>query len=142
MLINFCLSGELAHHTYATVAQVVRASASYSEGQWFKSTLWHHKQKFDFSKNFCYNIYVKKIKKYISNNVRTVLPTLCVRRLDALLLCIPRGGEVVYLAVLISRRSLVRIQPTGTKDLISYYCSFLYKDSHSDILDGRVVAKL
>ena len=22
-----------------------------------------HKQKFDFSKNFCYNIYVKKIKK-------------------------------------------------------------------------------
>ena len=34
--------------TYATVAQVVRASASYSEGQWFKSTLWHHKQKFDF----------------------------------------------------------------------------------------------
>lgn len=48
VLINFCLSGELAHHTYATVAQVVRASASYSEGQWFKSTLWHHKQKFDF----------------------------------------------------------------------------------------------
>ena len=34
--------------TYATVAQVARASASYSEGQWFKSTLWHHKQKFDF----------------------------------------------------------------------------------------------
>ena len=49
--------------TYATVAQVVRASASYSEGQWFKSTLWHHKQKFDFLKNFCYNIYVEKIKK-------------------------------------------------------------------------------
>ena len=87
MLINFCLSGELAHHTYATVAQVVRASASYSEGQWFKSTLWHHKQKFDFSKNFCYNIYVKKIKKYISNDVRTVLSTLCVQQLDASLLC-------------------------------------------------------
>ena len=143
MLINFCLSGELAHHTYATVAQVVRASASYSEGQWFKSTLWHHKQKFDFSKNFCYNIYVKKIKKYISNNVRTVLPTLCVRRLDALLLWISRGGAV-RLARQTHYLEVAGSNPArGTKDfnILLLFLS-VYKDPQSEILDGRVVAKL
>ena len=72
--------------TYACVAQLAGALGSYPSGWRLNPARRYHKQKFDFSKNFCYNIYVKKIKKYISNNVRTVLPTLCVRRLDALLL--------------------------------------------------------
>ena len=74
---------------------------------------------------------LKKYKRnfYISNNVRTVLPTLCVRRLDALLLCIPRGRAVGQLASLISWRSWVRIPPTEPRISISYYCSFLYKDA-------------
>lgn len=46
-------------------------------------------------------------------------------------LYISRGGEVVYLAVLISRRSQVRILPAGTKGISPYCCSFLYIKTHN-----------
>ena len=84
-----------------------------------------------FKKIFVIIYILRKYKRnfYISNNVRTVLPTLCVRRLDALLLCISRGRAVGQLASLISWKSWVRIPPTEPRISISYYCSFLYKDA-------------
>ena len=50
-------------HQYACVAQLAGALGSYPSGWRFNPARRYHKQKFDFLKNFCYNIYVEKIQK-------------------------------------------------------------------------------
>ena len=49
--------------TYACVAQLAGALGSYPSGWRFNPARRYHKQKLDFWKNFCYNIYVEKIQK-------------------------------------------------------------------------------